>query len=154
VVSGLVLLQDHFLIECGHRHLADDVIRLRLIATVDNVSLLLVGEHRSSCCGAITPIGIERCTIQLDQRHLDLADVLTARTLMDACGVRHGGGFEFRVASEQLRLESHASALCNGGRTTQLFRTIWSTDPAHICAICRSSASGPRRFLPLYEKTV
>src|SRR5271166_1379045 len=39
-------VREHLIVQGGHRHDADDVVRLRLVAAIDDVALLFVGEHR------------------------------------------------------------------------------------------------------------
>ena len=97
---GDTLLRKHLTIERGHRHLANDIVRLCLIATVDDVSLPLIGEDRSGGCGPVFSIWIDGRAIQLDQRQLDLTDVLPSRTRHDVGRVRDGGGFEFGIATK------------------------------------------------------
>src|SRR5262249_25808828 len=101
----------HLLVEPVDRHLADDVIRLRLISAVHNVSFLLISEDSRCGCATVNPIGSDSGAVQLDQRQLDLADVLSPRTRHYMCRVRYGSRFEIRIVTEQSRLKGHKSLL-------------------------------------------
>src|SRR5262249_52232644 len=89
---------------------------------VTNVSFLLIREDSRCGCGTVSPIGSDGRAVQLDQRLLDLADVLSPRTRHDVRGVRHGGRFEFRVITEQLRLKGHKSLLLEPPNALRLTR--------------------------------
>ena len=39
-------VREHLIVQGRHRHDADDVVCSRLVAAVDDVALLFVGEHR------------------------------------------------------------------------------------------------------------
>jgi hypothetical protein len=94
----------NFLVECGHRHDADDVVGLRLVAPIDDVALLLVRKDGSRRGGAIRArrqlIGGDHGVIEFNQRLLNLADMRANRAWDNMRGVRDGGRFKLRVAAE------------------------------------------------------
>jgi hypothetical protein len=95
------LLLQHLPVEGLHRHLAHDIVGLRLIEAAYNVPLALVGQHCRGSRSTIYPIRVDSRTIQGDQGSLDFANVFTPRTLHDVPGIGSGGSFKFIVAAKR-----------------------------------------------------
>src|SRR5208282_2426973 len=104
----------HLVIEPGHSHLADYVIRRVLIGPVDDAPFLLVCQH--GIASGVTIKGLskliigDRRAIQQDQRPLDFPDVRSSSSMQDMRRVGYGGCFQFLVTAEQFALKTHRTA--------------------------------------------
>jgi hypothetical protein len=98
-------LLEHLRIETSHRHFADDIIRLCLIAPVNNVPFLFVSKYGIGCRGAISsPLHFIRRNVRSmynDQRRLNLVDVWSRTAKRDVCRIRYGSGFKIGVPVEE-----------------------------------------------------
>src|SRR6266545_3777504 len=81
------LALQHLLVECRDRHLADDVVLPRLVAEIDDLTLLLERQDGRRGGGTV-PLRrqfprVDTQVVQILERDLDLLDVITHHALQD-----------------------------------------------------------------------